>query len=195
MTDDKVEERGCREGDIGRTVEKLQAGIGGQEDWEHLDRCLRSRMMRLAMGTWKLSKENSEELIQIAFLKVYTNIDAFRGESSFSTWLFRIFSNARRSMLGRPAPEPLPEEQSELEIPDPRLEDPVAQLVRKSRDRRLATAVAELPPQQRTCFLLHYRQGLTAGQIAALLGLSVNTVRAHIYQAKRRLKKVLGEED
>ena len=134
--------------------------------------------------------EDADDVAQEVFLRAYRAIGRFRGESAFSTWLYRIAVNAClnfRSARRPPAVE-VPDA-----IPDPR---PGAQSLveRDERSRRVRDAVSRLPEKQRATVILKVYHDLTHEEVAGILGATVGTVKANLFHALANLKKTLGRE-
>jgi RNA polymerase sigma-70 factor (ECF subfamily) len=134
--------------------------------------------------------EDADDVAQEVFLRAYRAIGRFRGESAFSTWLYRIAVNACLNFRSarRPAAVEVPDA-----IPDPR---PGAQSLveRDERSRRVRAAVSRLPEKQRATVILKVYHDLTHEEVAGILGATVGTVKANLFHALSNLKKTLGRE-
>lgn len=133
--------------------------------------------------------EDANDLAQEVFLRAWKAIPRFRGDSSFSTWLYRIAVNAClnfRAARKPPALE-LPEA-----LPDP---DPGAQSRVESSDeaRLVRAAVGRLPERQRATLILKVYHELTHEEVARILGSTVGTVKANLYHALANLRRLVGE--
>jgi len=134
--------------------------------------------------------EDANDLAQEAFLKAWRAISRFRGESSFSTWLYRIAVNACLNFRAqrRPTTQELPET----------LADPVpGALARAECDdeaRRVRGAVARLPEKQRATLILKVYHELTHEEVAEILGSTVGTVKANLFHALGNLRRLLSAE-
>jgi len=134
--------------------------------------------------------EDANDLAQEAFLKAWRAISRFRGESSFSTWLYRIAVNACLNFRAqrRPTTQELPET----------LADPVpGALARAEGDdeaRRVRAAVARLPEKQRATLILKVYHELTHEEVAEILGSTVGTVKANLFHALGNLRRLLSAE-
>jgi RNA polymerase sigma-70 factor, ECF subfamily len=134
--------------------------------------------------------EDANDLAQEVFLKAWRAIGRFRGESSFSTWLYRIAVNASLNFraLRRPATQELPET----------LADPVpGALARAESDdeaRRVRAAVVRLPEKQRATLILKVYHELTHEEVARVLGSTVGTVKANLFHALGNLRRLMAEE-
>jgi RNA polymerase sigma-70 factor (ECF subfamily) len=183
-------------------VANLQAGVEVEESFrwlvqEHYATVLDFFKFR------RFSPEESHDLAQETFLNVFRGIHSFRGESSPRTWIVNVAANVwrnelrHRSTVKRFAQEvsltegPLGvEEEVSLRVG---ADDLLADLLKEERRRLLLRKLQELPPQMRRCVLLRVLQDLKYHEIAAVLGISIQTVKSHLHQARRRLKESLGE--
>ncbi len=147
-----------------------------------------------------VAADRCDDLTQEVFLRVYRSIGTFRGDSRFETWLFRIawnlWSKTRRGAAEREVPlddvvaanAPLPAATvagSE--------EGPLAAAIVGEQRALLHQEVDKLPARMRQCLLLRLDQGLEFHEIATVMRISINAVKAHLGQAKVQLKNRLGE--
>jgi len=134
--------------------------------------------------------EDANDMAQEVFLKAYRAIGRFRGDSSFSTWLYRIAVNTCLNFRAarRPESHELPEV-----LPDhavgvaERLEDEEA-------SARIRAAVSRLPDKQRAAVILKIYHDLTHEEVAGILGSTVGTVKANLFHALGKLRKLMAEE-
>ncbi|MCG8456795.1 MAG: sigma-70 family RNA polymerase sigma factor [Holophagales bacterium] len=156
-----------------------------------------------------IDPETSRELAQDTFLAAYKSLESFRGESSFRTWVLRIARNIYRNYLRgrntlkRGAPEvslgsgsqEVDDEPAGLE--DPKAVDPEEHLLEGETRKKLHGGLDSLPPQIRQCLLLRL-DDLKYREIAAIQGISIDTVKSYLHQARQRLREHLrpaSEED
>ncbi len=158
-----------------------------------------SRTVRLAFRLVG-HRDDAEEIAQEAFLRLYRHIGGFRGECRIGTWLYRTVSrlaidHLRREKLKRRIFffRQNDEDADPAEVvPDPAA-SPRDQLLAAESRRRIATALGQLSPRQRTIFILRHREELPLRQIAEILGLEEGTVKAHLHRAVTALRRELGE--
>jgi RNA polymerase sigma-70 factor, ECF subfamily len=154
------------------------------------------------------SRDDSFDLTQETFLRVYKSIGSFRHEATFKTWLFQIATNLWRNELRRraagkrdaqevsldgPAAPGDEEEMTAADLAPDAAPGPLQGVLAEERLKLLREALEELPPQMRRCVLLRVDRELKYREIADLLQLSIETVKSQIHQARERLKGRLGD--
>jgi RNA polymerase sigma-70 factor, ECF subfamily len=130
------------------------------------------------------SKVDAEDAAQEALVQAWRALSTFRGESEFSTWLYRIVTN--RCLKARAARHPMEA------LPDVLIDrdsDPAEALVQSERLHALARAVLALPAEQRAALVLRELEGLSYEQIAQALGVTVPAVKGRIHRARLGLLK------
>jgi RNA polymerase sigma-70 factor (ECF subfamily) len=183
-------------------TEKLlleQIRAGRTEPFEALVRHHSPRVLRLAIRLAGHRAEG-EEIAQEAFLRLYTGIHSFRGDSSVGTWLYRTVTrlaidHLRRERLRRRIFFFRRDEEEEDPadfVPDP-APSPSDRVLANESLRSLARALARLPARQRAVFVLRHQEELQLKEIAGLLGLEEGTVKAHLHRAVTRLRQELGD--
>jgi len=133
--------------------------------------------------------DDANDLAQEVFLKAWRAIGHFRGQSALSTWLYRIAVNACLNFRARRRPEvrELPES-----LPDPS-EGALDRLEGEERARRIRTAVGRLPEKQRATLILKIYHELTHEEVAQVLGSTVGTVKANLFHALAKLRRLVAE--
>ena len=173
----------------------LQAARRGREDaFEELVRLYEKRVYHLALRMCG-NAEDAYEIAQEAFLSVWKGLRFFRGESSFSTWLYRLTSNAaidflrRQRRQGADGPS-LDDEDTFVEVADPS-PSPHQQAETLELRQALVQGLNTLSPEHRQVLLLRELQGLSYEEIAACLELDLGTVKSRIARAREKLRKYL----
>jgi RNA polymerase sigma-70 factor, ECF subfamily len=133
--------------------------------------------------------EDARDLTQEAFVQAYRSLGGFQGQSAFSTWLYRIAVNLCLNHLKAVRREDPAEVNGSH--PDVR-QDALSSLLTAERDRALAAAIEELPPQQRATLTLRVHQGLSHREIADVLQCAEGTAKANYFHAVRALQKKLA---
>ena len=131
----------------------------------------------------------AEERTQDAFVRAWERLASFRGESAFSSWLYRLTVNvvfsSRRAARRRGLRAVSTEDLAALEPPG---REPPAGL-----RLDLEQAVARLPPGAREVFVLHDVEGYEHREIAELTGIAVGTSKAQLFRARKLLREALSK--
>jgi RNA polymerase sigma-70 factor (ECF subfamily) len=136
--------------------------------------------------------QEAEELSQMGFVNAYRALRGFRGESSFKSWLYRIFINQYRDRLRRTrrAEARLAVVREETERRQSAQTENSAIEVSELEDV-VKVKIERLPDRQREVLTLHLYQGLDYREIAAALGCSYDDVKMNLSLARKRLKEEL----
>jgi len=134
------------------------------------------------------NREDAADFTQDVFLRSYRNLASFRGQARFSTWLYRVAYNTAVNSINRRR-----EYQSLSE--EPLTEDgPEQQWLRLTAARAVRSAVAELPEKYRVCVDLYFFYDCSIKEIERITGFPENTVKSHVFRAKKILREKLNEE-
>lgn len=131
--------------------------------------------------------DRAEELTQDVFVRAWSRLASFRGDSQFSTWLHRIAVNA---VLQKRRGDKRRELRVETRDAQELAEAPAARVTSAER-MDLERAVAALPEGARAVFVLHDVQGYKHHEIADMMGLAVGTTKAQLHRARRLLREAL----
>ncbi len=171
-------------------AELIQAVLAGREDaFDLLMKRYQRFVYKLAFG-FARSHEHALDLTQTVFLKVYTKISSFRGQSSFKTWLAKVTYNEgitwqranRRHSEGH-------EELAELPTTAPSQDD---QLLRKERLELVLAGLERLNRRYRTAIELRYFHGMPPREIAGVLGCSEGVAKNALFRGVRHLRSHLA---
>lgn len=178
------ETRGLREDDR-QAVEACQQGE--REAFDRLVERYQRDVYRLCYR-YVNNHQDANDMAQEVFLKAYRAIGKFRGDSAFSTWLYRIGVNTCLNFKSarRPPQEELSEHLADggTGVADRLQDDERSALVRQ--------AVSRLPEKQRATLILKIYHDLTHEEVARVLGASVGTVKANLFHALGNLRKLLA---
>ena len=142
--------------------------------------------------------EDAADLTQEVFLSAWRSLGSFQSQAAFSTWLYRLTSNAcidflrkekRRSALSLTT-EGEEEEGRELEVADQRF-SPERELEQKEARRAVREGLAALSPEHRQVLVLREMEGLSYTEMAHLLDLEEGTVKSRLARARLALKDFL----
>lgn len=141
--------------------------------------------------------EEAKDITQESFVRAYSHLEGFRGQSKFSSWLYQIALNLCRSKLRRQQARPTVsiddrEEDNPLwALPDERAA-PDEQTFEKERAVAVREALAQLPEAQRTVIILKEYNGLKFREIAEILDTPESTVKSRLYHGLENLARALG---
>jgi len=180
-----------------------QAQQGDTAAFEELVRQYDRVVLRLAMNITG-SQEDAQDIYQEAFLRAYMNLNRFRFECSFYTWIYRIATNLcldhlrRQHMRNRDMiTERYNEDEEDNSVMD-RVADqsPTASPERALRSRelrdRILQALRRLSPRGRMVFELKHYQGLKLQTVAVMLNTTENTIKNTLFRATQKLRTELA---
>ena len=141
--------------------------------------------------------EDAADMTQETFIKAYRALSSFRGDSKFSSWLYRIASNVCLDFLRSRSRHPQvslstvdEDDRATFELPDMR-QNPEEQLMKKLGMEAVRRGLEQLPEQQRQILVLRELGGLSYAELAQTLGLEEGTVKSRIFRARKRLCALL----
>jgi RNA polymerase sigma-70 factor, ECF subfamily len=178
-----------------------QAKAGDQNAFSELVNRYERKIYRLAKNITR-NDEDAEDVLQDAFLKAYTHLDTFKGDSKFYTWIVRIAVNEALMRLRKrkndrtvPLDEPveLGEETVQREIAVWE-DNPEQQYSQEEWRRILDEAVDSLKPDFRTVFVLRDIEELSTEETAETLGISVPAVKSRLLRARLALRERLTRQ-
>jgi RNA polymerase sigma-70 factor (ECF subfamily) len=185
-----------------------RAGQGETPAAEELVHRYYPKVYRLVHRMSDGDTDAAEEMAQEIFLKIFSQIQSFRGESSFSTWVYRIAVNAcldnrkrrrRWSNLlilwpfGRSGNRSADADKEVEPWDDRTAADAEALLRGRQFEGAVRSAMASLPDKQRLICHLKLFEELRISEIAAITGLAEGTVKSHLFRATRSLRKRLKD--
>ncbi|MBD3347574.1 MAG: sigma-70 family RNA polymerase sigma factor [Candidatus Eisenbacteria bacterium] len=145
--------------------------------------------------------EDAEDVAQEAFVRAHRSIGRFRGDSKFSSWLYRIAVNRALTHLKRRRRRPQTVEMSvsprvEAEISSRHGdEDPERAVLDEEFRARVRHAVSKLPPRYRAAVTLFYLEERNYKEVAEVLGIPMGTLKTHLHRARALLRdELLAEE-
>jgi len=181
-------------------IEAAQQGDG--EAFERLVRAHDEGVLRLAINLLR-SDEDARDVYQETFLRAYRNLDRFRFECSFHTWLYRITTNLcldqlRKRKRRREEQDAVTSEDGELSrletVAEPRAEgDPQRRLLSGEIGERIEQTLENLAPRERMVFEMRHYQGLRLRPIGEMLGVSEEAARNLLFRATKRMRAGLGD--
>ena len=141
------------------------------------------------------NQDEAEDIAQDVFVRAYQKLEQFGYRSSrdrFSTWLFQLARNAAIDVLRRRQRRPV-ESLDEFPLYAPVVVgDPASDAGNREQEQAIASAIAELPEDQRTALVLSIYEGQSSADIAEIMNSSVKSVESRIYRARQHLRQRLA---
>ncbi|MCR5613106.1 RNA polymerase sigma factor [Treponema sp.] len=162
---------------------------GDSKSFARLMTLYKKRIVALGMSFFK-NISDTEDFVQEVFLKAYTKLNTFRGDSLFSTWLTRIAYNTAYNSINR-RNEYVPLSDDSL-LKDPS-DTPEEAQIRRLTCESIREAIKELPEQYAVCLDMYFFYDIPHAEISNITGLPVNTIKSHIFRAKKILRDKLIE--
>jgi len=175
---------------------------GDQDAFETLVRTYDQSVLRLAMNLLR-SPEEARDVYQEAFLRVYRNLDNFRFDCSFHTWLYRIVTNICLDHLRKRKVRK--EESAILETSDGPLDrmdgfeeesahaDPERSAWNRQLRERIEGALSGLTPRERMVFEMRHYEGLRLRNIGEILGTTEEAAKNCLFRATQKMRAELGD--
>lgn len=171
-----------------------------QGDHDAFEQLVRNNEKRIYNLTLRMvgDPEDALDLSQEAFLNAWRGLASFKGDSAFSTWLYRLASNAcldhLRSKKRRQEAGAIPlslDDEDASPPPADELSSPAQQLERKERAQALHRALDALPSHHKQVLVMRELSGLSYQEISDILALDLGTVKSRLTRARLALKKIL----
>lgn len=141
-----------------------------------------------------LIHEDADDVTQNVFIKIYQNLDSFKNESKFSTWIFRITYNETINFIHKNAKENnVSFEDYSMNVANDLSSDEY--FTGDEIQQKLQKAIATLPEKQRLVFMMKYYEELKYEQISEILGTSVGALKASYHHAVTKIKESLELDD
>ena len=145
------------------------------------------------------SREDSEDLTQLTFVKVWQKIDSFRGDSAFFTWIYRIAINLAKNHFVSSSfkKDKVNISSDDLEFDIPSYDNPESSLMHKESLQKIHSFVKTLPESLKTAFTLREVDGKSYEEISVITDTPIGTVRSRIFRARESIINFIngGDED
>jgi len=176
----------------------VAAKNGDEQAFEDLFKRHQRRIFALALRYTRV-REDAEDIVQQTFQQAFVYLQKFEGKSSFSTWVTRIAINQalmllrrRRALSEVPIDDPSSSSETRpaVELADA-VPDPEATCIQREEAELLSAAMRQLRPGVRKAIELRELEELSNRDTATHIGVSVGTVKARVFHARRKLAKAL----
>ena len=144
-------------------------------------------------------EEDTQDALQDTFVSAYRALPRFRQDARFSTWIYRIATNAalmktrarRTNLVSLDHPTDEPDAKSVWELPDFSA-TPDEEILTDETRRVMEAAIQALPPEQRAAFVLHDIEDLSSAETAEAMGITVSAVNSRLHRARVQLRDRIG---
>jgi RNA polymerase sigma-70 factor (ECF subfamily) len=140
------------------------------------------------------SNEEAEELTQDTFLKAFRKLDTFKGECSFSTWLFRIaYNTAISATRKRKIVFPVIDESVLENVSDETIDIAFEEDGNERKLQQLEKAITRLNVEDKTLITLYYSEDKSVSEIAELMELTPDNVKVKLFRVRKKLYILMNE--
>lgn len=181
-------------------IERSQRG-----DRQAFDTLIRKHEKRAYQYAYRLTSnpEEAGDVVADAFVRVYSALHNFKGQSAFTTWLYRILTNCFLDMRKKERSRPATSLEAALQTDEGDLErqveddkpTPLDEAERSERERAIEGAVSLLPEYQRAMITMYHVETLSYEEIAEALDLPIGTVKSRLNRARLSLRELLVSDE
>jgi RNA polymerase sigma-70 factor, ECF subfamily len=173
---------------------------GGRNEYRTLVERYQSMVFRTCMG-FLHDKDDANDLTQEVFIQAYQSLNKFKGDSAFSTWIYRIAVNASLNSVRKNSSGPILSrldllfntgKERELSFPVYDAEDPENIFIKLEKSKWIQNALDSLPENQRTAIVLSKYDDLSQKEISKIMMITEGAVESLIQRAKANLKVKLS---
>lgn len=175
-------------------IERIK--LGDNSAFELLVKRYQQKVFQTCIG-FVHNEEDAADLTQEVFIRVYKRLHTFKGNSTFSTWLYRISINMSLNFLRKQKVRHLftridvEDEDKEL-IAEERTDQ---NILRRDEKKKIASILQKLTVAQRKAFVLSHYQELSNKELADVLEISIKAAESLLYRARVRLQEILNKNN
>jgi RNA polymerase sigma factor (sigma-70 family) len=134
------------------------------------------------------SREDAEEVAQDAFVKVYQSLPQFKGDSKFTTWLFKVVYNLALTKIRKKSlVSGSTDEEHFVEPAGEQIFDTIAKMKEKEQKKHLSEAIATLDETDQVLVTLYYMNDQSVDEIAEITSLTQSNVKVKLFRARKKL--------
>ena len=160
--------------------------LGNQKMQKFLYQQYAAKMYTICMSYTK-NPADAEDILQDGFIKVFSNLEKFRGDGAFEGWLRKIISRTAISNLRKNSKNRIILQIDADNAPD----DKENNIFDKLEEKEIKCMLTKLPPGYRTVFIMYAIEGYSHREIAGILGCSEGTCKSQFHRSKKYLKKII----
>jgi RNA polymerase sigma-70 factor (ECF subfamily) len=181
-------------------IERAQKG-----DRSALNDLVRKHQERAYQYAYRLTRNQDEaaDVVADAFIRVFNALPNFKGQSAFSTWLYRILTNCFLDIRKKEKSRPTASLDATIETGEGEMErqledegpSPLDETERTERGHIIEDAVTQLPEYQRAMIVMYHAEQLSYEEIAEALDLPIGTVKSRLNRARLSLRELLSKHE
>jgi RNA polymerase sigma-70 factor, ECF subfamily len=141
------------------------------------------------------NREEAEEVAQDTFIKTYSSLNKFKGDSKFSTWIYRVAYNTCLDRLKKNKRQQYTvaiDEYTEHQVKT--LDNALDQIEAKEKEQAIQNCLELLPSEDSFLLTLYYFEELSLDEISKIVGLKPNNVKVKIFRSRKKLATILKEK-
>ncbi|WP_321335479.1 RNA polymerase sigma factor [uncultured Bacteroides sp.] len=155
-----------------------------------------SRSIYLLIVQMVSHPEDAEELVQDTFLKAFRSLGRYKGESRFSTWLYRIAYNVTISFIRKKRQEFLYIEENTINnVPDEKADEVLCPTDDEERITALVQAIELLNAEEKAVITLFYYEEKSIEEVGEVLNLTVSNVKVRLHRIRKKLYLLMSKKD
>jgi len=138
------------------------------------------------------NREEAEEVAQDTFIKVFKSLSKFKGDSKFSTWIYKVTYNSCLDRLKKNKKEQLKvaiDEYTEHQVKT--IDNALENMVEEERQQAIKACLELLPPDDSFLLTLYYFEEQSLEEIAKVVGLTANNVKVKLFRSRKKLTSIL----
>ncbi len=139
-------------------------------------------------------REEAEEVAQDTFVKVFKSLEKFKGDSKFSTWIYKVTYNTcldRIKRNKRQFKEVAIDEFTEKDIKT--IDDTLATLEKNEQEQKIQECLQLLPSEDSFLLTLYYFEGLSLDEISKIVEIEPNTIKVRLFRSRKKLASILKQ--
>lgn len=141
------------------------------------------------------NREDAEEVAQDTFIKTYSSLNKFKGDSKFSTWIYRVAYNTCLDRLKKNKRQQYTvtiDEYTEHQVKT--LDNALDQIEAKEKQQAIQNCLELLPSEDSFLLTLYYFEELSLDEISKVVGLKPNNIKVKIFRSRKKLATILKEQ-
>lgn len=172
-----------------------QAMAGRQSAYAMLVKRYERYVYTLALRFVK-NREDADEIAQDCFMRMFRYMGEFRGDSKFTTWLYKIVYTTSLNHLRKKSPDilSLDDELRPIQLQDEGVADVSAEMEREDRNAALHHAITQLSPDDASIITLFYLYEQSLDEICQIMDLTLTNAKTKLCRARQRLRTILDKQ-